>query len=79
MMNPMQLMQMMRSGGNPQQALIAMMKRQAGNNPVMNNAIQMMEKGDSAGVEQLARNLCKEKNLNPDDVLSQIKTQFGMK
>mgnify|MGYP006954566031 FL=1 len=79
MMNPMQLMQMMRSGGNTQQALITMMKRQAGNNPVMNNAIQMMEKGDSAGVEQLARNLCKEKNLNPDDVLSQIKTQFGMK
>lgn len=79
MMNPMQLMQMMRSGGNPQQALLGMMKRQAGNNPVMNNAIQMMEKGDSAGVEQLARNLCKEKNLNPDDVLSQIKTQFGMK
>lgn len=79
MMNPMPLMQMMRSGGNPQQALITMMKRQAGNNPVMNNAIQMMEKGDSAGVEQLARNLCKEKNLNPDDVLSQIKTQFGMK
>lgn len=79
MMNPMQLMQMMRSGGNPQQALITMMKRQAGNNPVMNNAIQMMEKGDSAGVERLARNLCKEKNLNPDDVLSQIKTQFGMK
>ena len=79
MMNPMQLMQMMRSGGNPQQALITMMKRQAGNNPVMNNAIQMMEKGDSAGAEQLARNLCKEKNLNPDDVLSQIKTQFGMK
>lgn len=79
MMNPMQLMQMMRSGGNPQQDLITMMKRQAGNNPVMNNAIQMMEKGDSAGVEQLARNLCKEKNLNPDDVLSQIKTQFGMK
>ena len=72
-------MQMMRLGGNPQQALINMMKRQSGNNPVMNNAIQMMEKGDSAGVEQLARNLCKEKNLNPDDVLSQIKTQFGMK
>jgi hypothetical protein len=79
MINPMQLMQMMRLGGNPQQALINMMKRQSGNNPVMNNAIQMMEKGDSAGVEQLARNLCKEKNLNPDDVLSQIKTQFGMK
>lgn len=79
MINPMQLMQMMRLGGNPQQALINMMKRQSGNNPVMNNAIQMMEKGDRAGVEQLARNLCKEKNLNPDDVLSQIKTQFGMK
>lgn len=79
MMNPMQIMQMMKGGGNPQQMIMNMMKQQAGNNPVMNNALQMMEKGDNAGLEKLARNLCKERNINPDEAFNQIKGQFGMK
>ena len=79
MMNPMQLMQMIRNGGNPQQAIINIMKNQSGNSPVINNAINMMEKGDSAGLEKLARNLCKEKGINHDDMLSQVKNQFGIK
>ena len=79
MMNPMQLMQMIRGGGNPQQAIINMIKQQSGNNPVIDNAINMMEKGDNAGIEKLARNLCKERNINPDDILSQVKNQFGIK
>ena len=79
MMNPMQLMQMIRGGGNPQQARINMMKQQSGNNPVIDNASNMMEKGDNAGIEKLARNLCKERNINPDDILSQVKNQFGIK
>lgn len=79
MMNPMQLMQMIRGGGNHQQAIINMMKQQSGNNPVIDNAINMMEKGDNAGIEKLARNLCQEKGINPDDMLSQVKNQFGIK
>lgn len=79
MMNPMQLMQMMKNGGNPQQMIMNMMRQQAGTNPVMNNALQMMEKGDNAGLENLARNLCKERNINPDEAFNQIKGQFGLK
>lgn len=79
MMNPMQLIQMVRNGGNPQQAVMNIVKQQAGNNPVMNNALQMMEKGDNAGIEKLARNLCKEKGINPDEMLSQVQNQFGIK
>lgn len=79
MMNPMQLMQMMKNGGNPQQMIMNMMRQQAGTNPVMNNALQMMEKGDNAGLESLARNLCKERNINPDEAFNQIKGQFGLK
>ena len=76
--NPMQLMQMMGSG-NPQEVILGMLKRQAGNNPVLNNALNMAEKGDSKGIEQLARNLCKENGVNPDEAMRQIKSQFGMK
>lgn len=79
MMNPMQIMQMMKNGGNPQQMIMNMMKQQAGNNPVMNNALQMMEKGDNAGLEKLARNLCSENGINADEAFNQIKGQFGMK
>lgn len=78
-MTPMQIMQMMKNGGNPQQMLMNMMKQQAGSNPIMNNALQMMEKGDNAGLEKLARNLCSEKGINADEAFNQIKGQFGMK
>ena len=79
MMNSMQIMQMMKGGGNPQQMIMNMMRKKAGNNPVMNNALQMMEKGDNAGLEKLARNLCSEKGINADEAFNQIKGQFGMK
>jgi len=80
MMNPMmQLAQIIRSGGNPQQTIINIMKQKVGNNPVVGNAINMMEKGDNAGIEKLARNLCQEKGINPDQMFSQVKDQFGIK
>lgn len=77
MMNPMQLIQMLR-GGNPQQMIVQMMRSQAGNNPIMKNALNMLENGDNKGIEELARNLCKEKGINPDDAVSQLKDQLGL-
>lgn len=74
-MNPMQLFQMMK-GGNPQQVMTNMLKQNAGNNPILNNALNMLEKGDTQGIETLARNMCKERNINPDEMMEQIKTQF---
>lgn len=79
MMNPMVLMQMLRGGGNPQAMLMNIMKQNAGNNPVLNNTMQMMEKNDYKGIEQLARNLGKEKGVQVDDLFNQIRGQFGMK
>lgn len=79
MMNPMALMQMLRGGGNPQAMLMNIMKQNAGNNPVLNNTMQMMEKNDYKGIEQLARNLGKEKGVQVDDLFNQIRGQFGMK
>lgn len=77
MMNPMQLIQMMR-GGNPQQFIQQIMgNNQIMSNPMAKNAIGMAQQGNTKGIEQLARNLCKEKGLNADDVFNQIKTRFN--
>ena len=78
MINPMVLMQMLR-GGNPQQAIMNAMRNQAGQNPVLNNALDMAEKQDAKGLEQLARNLCESNGVNADDMVKQIKSQFWMK
>lgn len=77
MMNPVQFVKMMR-GGNPQKVVMDMMREQAGNNPVMRNAMQMAENGDSEGIEKLARNLCKEQGIDADEMVKKIKSQFGL-
>lgn len=78
MINPMQLMQMMR-GGNPQQMVQQLMgNSQIMQNPMAKNAIQMAQKNDVKGIEQMARNICKEKGLNPDDVLNQLRQQLNI-
>lgn len=46
-------------------------------NPIIKNAMSMVQSGNSKGIEQMARNLCKEKGLNADDVFNQIKSRFG--
>lgn len=75
-MKPINFMQMIR---NPQQFLQGMMNNsQIMGNPMAKNAIDMMQKGDSKGVEQMARNLCKEKGVNPDEIMQQMKQKFGM-
>lgn len=80
MINPiMNFIQMLRNAQNPQQMMVNTLKKQTGNNPVMNNALQMMEKGDGAGIEKLARNLCKERNVNADEMFKQVKEQFEAK
>lgn len=76
-MNPMQLIGMLK-GGNPQQMLMGMLQQQSGNNPMIKNVLDMVQKNDAAGVEQLARNLAKEKGINADNAISQIRQQFGM-
>ena len=73
------LLQLFSGIKNPQQFLQGMMNNsQVMGNPMAKNAIEMMQKGDVKGVEQMARNLCKEKGVNPDEIMKQMKDKFGM-
>ena len=64
---------------NPQQFIQQMMgNSQAMQNPMIKNAIEMYQKGDKDGVNQLAQNLCREKGVDMNEAIRQIKSQFGM-
>ena len=74
-MNPFQMLGAMK---NPQEFMQQMMNNsQVMRNPMAKNAMEMAQNGNMQGIEQMARNLCKEKGLNADDVFNQIKSRFG--
>ena len=76
MINPIQLMQAMR---NPQAFMNQIMgNQQMMNNPIIKNTVNMAQKGDMKGIEQMARNLCKEKGLNADEIFNQFKSKMNM-
>ena len=69
-------MQMMR---NPQAFINQMMKNnQIMQNPIARNAFEKMRNNDSKGLEELARNICAEKGIDPDEALKQVKQRFGV-
>ena len=77
-MNPLSIIQMMKSG-NPQQFMQQIMgNSQIMSNPMMKNTMQMAQSGDMKGIEQMARNLCKEKGLDADEMFNNIKKQFDI-
>lgn len=74
--NPMQLIQMIKGGKNPQQLLMNILQQQGQNNPILNNAINMAQKGNVSGLELLARNLAAQRGLDFDKELANLKNQF---
>ena len=75
-MNPMQMMQAIR---NPQAFMNQIMgNQQMMSNPMLKNTVNMAQRGDMKGVEQMTRNLCKEKGLNADEIFNQIKNKMNM-
>ena len=59
---------------NPQQIINKML----GNNPMTSNLINLVNNKDQKGIEQMARNLAKEKGVDADKMYQQIKNQFGL-
>ena len=64
---------------NPQAFLQqAMNNSQIMQNPLTKNALEMYQRGDKDGINKMAENLCKERGLKQEEVINQIKSQFGM-
>lgn len=76
-MNPMQFIQMIKSGSNPQQLMMSFLQQQ--NNPMANNLLQMAQNGNISGIEQIARNMCSQKGLDFDKEFNSFKQQLGIK
>ena len=71
---------LMQAVKNPQQFIQQMIgNSKAMQNPMIKNAIEMYQKGDTQGLQAMAENLAKERGTTVNDMKSQIMAQFGMK
>lgn len=64
----MQLLQAMQGSSNP----ISVLQQAFGNNLMFGNAMNMVQGKNPAQLEQIARNLAKERGINIDDMLRQM-------
>lgn len=66
-MNFAQLLQLLKSGNNPQQMVMVLLQQFGGNNnPIIQNALNLAQKGDASALEQIARNLAQQKGIDFD-------------
>ena len=74
MNNPFQLLQAIK---NPQQLINQFMNNeQVMSNPMIRNAVDMAQKGDSKGIEQHVRNIAQSKGMNADELFNQVISQI---
>lgn len=70
--NPMmQVMNLMRNGGNP----MTMLNQMTGNNPMVGQLMQSIQGKSPDALRQMAMNIAKERGVD----LNQFAQQFGMK
>ena len=74
--NPIQLIQMIKGGQNPQQLVMNILQQQGQNNPILNNAMNLAQCGNTSALEMLARNLAAQRGLDFDKEFANFKSQL---
>lgn len=69
-MNPMNFIKQYMMQGLTPKGILSKMNI---NNPILSNVIDMAQKGDTAGVENFARNICKQKGIDFDTEFDKFK------
>jgi tryptophanase len=76
--NPMQLIQMMKQGQNPQQLILNILKQNSQNNPLFQNLYMLARQGKTQEIEKIARNIYREQGADFDKEFNAFKHQFGL-
>ena len=76
--NPIQLIQMIKSGQNPQQLMLNVLQQRTQNNPLMQNLFQLAQNNNTSAIEEIARNIYSEKGLDFDKEFNSFKKTLGL-
>lgn len=77
--NPVQLVQMIKNGQNPQQLMISILENRMSGTPMGDNLIKLARENRGAEIEQIARNLYSQQGRDFDKEFLQFKNMLGLK
>lgn len=78
-LNPIDIMSMIRQGQNPQQIMLNLLEQQASSTPLGKNLIDLAKQNKTAEIEQIARNLARERGIDYDKEFNAFKQKLGLK
>ena len=78
-LDPMKVIQMIRSGANPQQIMMSFLENELQNTPLGVNLLDLAKNNRSAEIEQIARNIYQQKGLDYDTEFNAFKQALGLK
>lgn len=64
--------------GNPQQNMLNLLKERAQGNPMFANMLSLAQSGNTQEIENIARNVAKEKGIDFDTEFNSFKQKFGL-
>lgn len=76
--SPLDLINFVKSSSNPQQFMLNMLEERAGNNPMMQNLLQLAKQGKTKDIQQIVRNTFKEQGRDFDKEFSDFKKTLGL-
>lgn len=71
-----QFIDMIKNQPNPQELVINMLKQNSQQNPIFNNIINLVEAGNTKGVEDIVRNIAFERGIDFDKEFNSFKRMF---
>jgi hypothetical protein len=76
--DPMQLLQLIRKGKNPQQLIMGILEQQAQTNPIYKNLSSMAKEGRTKDIERFARNLVETQGYDFDKEFNAFRKHYGL-
>ena len=76
--NPAHLIQMIKSGKNPQQLLMSVLENEMSNTPMGQQLLMLAKNNEAQGIEQIARNICYQRGVDFDKEFNAFKNQLGI-
>lgn len=76
--DPMQLIAMIKNGQNPQQLMMQVLETQMNDSPMRDNLLDLARRGDTAGIEKIARNLAQQRGVDFDKEFNAFRQMLGL-
>lgn len=77
MMNFQQMIQFIKADNNPEQFIMMMLQNGAKNNPVFANILQLAQNKNYKGVENVVKNLAKQRGIDFDKEFNNFRQTLG--